>query len=220
MSYPITNNDSINVINSVKEFCLTIGFPKIIQTDNGKEYKNSLFKDFCEKHSITHIFSSPYHPQTNGVVEVSHKEIRKNLILMYSENEGDNFNLKNSLLEVIYIHNNNIHTSTNHRPIDLINNTNEDIFEEVMNNIKKKLDYKNKNYVELNEGDHIMIKKNCKISGKRLITQRINLRNENIIGTILNNFSGGIYAIRVDESFNNYEEGLELIVNDKQIVYL
>ena len=94
------------------------------------------------------------------------------------------------------------------------------VFLKVMDNIKKKLDYKNKNYMELNEGDHIMIKKNCKISGKRLITQRINLRNENIIGTILNNFSGGIYSIRVDESFNNYEEGLELIVNDKQIVYL
>ena len=70
------------------------------------------------------------------------------------------------MLEVIYIHNNNIHTSTNHRPIDLINNTNEDIFEEVMNNIKKKLDYKNKNYVELNEGDHIMIKKIVKFQEK------------------------------------------------------
>ena len=40
------------------------------------------------------------------------------------------------------------------------------VFLKVMDNIKKKLDYKNKNYVELNEGDHIMIKKIVKFQEK------------------------------------------------------
>ena len=35
---------------------------------------------------------------------------------------------------------------------------------------------------------------------------------------VINNFSGGIYNIRVDENLGDFEENEELIVNDKQIV--
>ena len=75
MSYPVKNSDSLNAINSLKEFCYLKGFPKIIKTYNGLEYKNNLFKDFCFNKYIKHIFSSPNLPQTNAVIEVRHKEI-------------------------------------------------------------------------------------------------------------------------------------------------
>ena len=73
MSYPLVKNDAISTLISIREFCILLGYPKILQTDNGGEYKNHIMEDFCEKNNINHIFSSPYHPQTNGVVEVSHK---------------------------------------------------------------------------------------------------------------------------------------------------
>ena len=31
MSYPVKNSDSLNAINSLKEFCYLKGFPKIFQ---------------------------------------------------------------------------------------------------------------------------------------------------------------------------------------------
>ena len=76
-SYPVKNNDSNNALNSIKSFCKIIGFPKILQSDNGSEYKNNIISNFCHKNNIKQIFSSPRHPQTNGVIEVTHKEIRK-----------------------------------------------------------------------------------------------------------------------------------------------
>jgi len=60
------------------------------------EYKNNLIKEFYEKNKIKQIFSSPYYPSTNGVVEISHKKIKKNIIIYYSENPV-NFNLKKML---------------------------------------------------------------------------------------------------------------------------
>lgn len=48
MSFPVTNNDSENCINCLKEFCKLKGFPKILQTDNGVEYKNNKFKAFSK----------------------------------------------------------------------------------------------------------------------------------------------------------------------------
>jgi len=76
-SFPISNNNAQNYLNYLKEFCILKGIPKILQTDNGAEYKNNLFNIFCEKSNIQHIFSSPYHPQKNGFIEVPIKKNAK-----------------------------------------------------------------------------------------------------------------------------------------------
>ena len=44
-------------------------FEKIVRSDYGKEFENSIFTDFCNKHGISHEFSSLKTPQKNGVVE-------------------------------------------------------------------------------------------------------------------------------------------------------
>ena len=46
-----------------------------IRSDHDKEFENSHFIDFCNKHDIRHEFSTPKTPQQNGVVE------RKNITL-------------------------------------------------------------------------------------------------------------------------------------------
>ena len=48
-----------------------------------------------------------------------------------------------------------------------------------MENINKKLNYKKEKYDELKEGEHIMIQKNCKKSGQRLVNSKFNLRDGN-----------------------------------------
>lgn len=45
------------------------GAPQTILSDHGTHFKNHLIKHLCEKFKIRHRFSSPYHPQTNGMVE-------------------------------------------------------------------------------------------------------------------------------------------------------
>lgn len=34
-------------LNSIKEFCVFVVFPAILQTDNAVEYCNKLIEDFC-----------------------------------------------------------------------------------------------------------------------------------------------------------------------------
>lgn len=76
-SYPVKENNSKNALICIKDYCNYVGYPKLIQTDNGLEYKNSTIKEFYEYNKIIHIFTSPRHPQTNGCVEIVHKETRK-----------------------------------------------------------------------------------------------------------------------------------------------
>lgn len=83
-SYPVTSIDANNSLICIKEFCMMVYYPQILQIDRGVEYNNKIIYNFCNVYNIKHILSSPYHPQINGVVEVIHKEIRKNVIISYS----------------------------------------------------------------------------------------------------------------------------------------
>ena len=48
------------------------GVPRSILSDQGKQFKCRLFEVLCEKFKISKIHSSPYHPQSNGVVQRFH----------------------------------------------------------------------------------------------------------------------------------------------------
>jgi transposase InsO family protein len=45
------------------------GCPTILITDNGKPFLNDLIKQICRNYSIIHKTTTPYNPQSNGLVE-------------------------------------------------------------------------------------------------------------------------------------------------------
>ena len=91
--------------------------PKILQTDIGKKFDNQYIKHYCIENDIKLIHSSPYHPQTNGSVEVTHKEIQKYIFNEYF-NKKEKFNIEDSLFNIIKIHNNKQHSTTKRIPKD------------------------------------------------------------------------------------------------------
>ena len=46
------------------------GIPRVLVSDNGKQFDNNAFRDFCSELGIKNHYSSPAHPQANGQVEV------------------------------------------------------------------------------------------------------------------------------------------------------
>ncbi|GFZ15875.1 hypothetical protein Acr_25g0002840 [Actinidia rufa] len=53
--------------------------PKVIISDNARQFDNDKFKLFCSDIAISHHFSSLGHPQANGQVEVTNRTILRNL---------------------------------------------------------------------------------------------------------------------------------------------
>jgi len=49
-------------------FCL-VGFPNILQSDNGSKFKNKVLRVLAQKAHVKHQFITPYHPHANGVAE-------------------------------------------------------------------------------------------------------------------------------------------------------
>ena len=51
--------------------------PRMLVSDNGKQFDNSAFRDFCSELGIKNHYSSPAHPQANGQVEVTNWTLLK-----------------------------------------------------------------------------------------------------------------------------------------------
>ena len=76
--HPLPTKHSAGVKEFLKATYETHGPPSILQSDNGKEFHGRV-KTYCQKKKIKMIQSRPYHPQSNGKVERSHREIRKKI---------------------------------------------------------------------------------------------------------------------------------------------
>lgn len=58
-----------SIIKSLREAIAEHGRPKIILSDDGREFKNQEAEDFCKKEGITIKHGSPYSPTTTGAIE-------------------------------------------------------------------------------------------------------------------------------------------------------
>src|SRR5436189_3819880 len=80
-----------NVVQFIyKRIICRHGCPKIILLDRGTHFRNKLVDGLCEKFEIKHKLSSPYHPQTNGLVERFNRTLCESLAkVSEKENEWD-----------------------------------------------------------------------------------------------------------------------------------
>ena len=53
------------------------GIPRVLVSNNGKQFDNNAFRDFCSQLGIRNHYSSPAHPQVNGQVEVTNQSLLK-----------------------------------------------------------------------------------------------------------------------------------------------
>ena len=71
--YILNNKNWETVLGSIKDFIYKNGKPIIIHSDNGKEFCNNIFDDYGNTYNIKVIRGRPYHPQSQGVVELFKK---------------------------------------------------------------------------------------------------------------------------------------------------
>jgi hypothetical protein len=70
-------NDAKVVTKFIKEHILSrFGTPRFIISDGGSHFINKTFAALMAKYGVKHKVATPYHPQTNGQVEISNREIK------------------------------------------------------------------------------------------------------------------------------------------------
>ncbi|PIK45484.1 hypothetical protein BSL78_17652 [Apostichopus japonicus] len=66
---PIPNQEAETIAEELVKLFSRVGIPEEIVSDQGTNFTSKLMKEVCNLLEIDHLKSSPYHPQTNGLVE-------------------------------------------------------------------------------------------------------------------------------------------------------
>uniref|UniRef100_A0A1A8GVS8 Gypsy retrotransposon integrase-like protein 1 n=2 Tax=Nothobranchius korthausae TaxID=1143690 RepID=A0A1A8GVS8_9TELE len=73
---PLSSITAKAVIKALTSFFSLVGLPKVLQTDQGTNFKSELFQKVATSLGIQHVTSSAYHPESQGVLERWHQTIK------------------------------------------------------------------------------------------------------------------------------------------------
>ncbi|GJV47659.1 reverse transcriptase domain-containing protein [Tanacetum coccineum] len=107
--------------NQVKKFVwenivCRFGLPGEIISDNGKQFRDNPFKDWCEKLCIQQHFASVKHPQTNGLVERANRSLGEGIKARLGK---ENKNWLEEISHVLWAHRTMIKSSNGDTPFSL-----------------------------------------------------------------------------------------------------
>ena len=79
-AFPIPDKTVDTIVSTfINEYLPVHMYPWYILSDDGTEFKNSLMDHVLQQLGIDKIFSVPYHPPSNGKLEVFHKYLKPTL---------------------------------------------------------------------------------------------------------------------------------------------
>lgn len=118
LAFAIPTQDAETIAKVFVEnvICL-FGTPKSILTDQGANFLSTLFKNVCKLLNIEKLNTTPYHPQTNGALERSHRTLTD---YIKSFIDKDIRNWDTLLPYYMLCYNSTEHTSTNYPPFQLM----------------------------------------------------------------------------------------------------
>ena len=87
-AYPMRDMEATTVARLlVNEFFCRFGLPDTLHTDQGRNFESSLIKEICSLLGIHKTRTTPYHPQSDGLVERFNRTLLNMLSLATSEDQ-------------------------------------------------------------------------------------------------------------------------------------
>lgn len=115
---PMENHEANTVAHHfVTQFVCLHGLPQSLVTDCGTEFLSKVFKEVCNLLKIKQTSTTPYHPQSNGSLERSHRtlgEYLRNFI------DKDPLNWDVKIPYAMFCHNSTVHSATKYQPYELV----------------------------------------------------------------------------------------------------
>ena len=117
-AFPLVNQEAKTVAGVfVNEFILRFGAPRTVHTDQGRNFESHLFQEICELLEMHKTRTTPYHPQSDGLVERLNKTLTTMLSNFVNANQSD----WDALLPyVMMAYRSSMQSSTKHTPYEAL----------------------------------------------------------------------------------------------------
>lgn len=99
------------------EYICKYGVPAVILSDQGTHFHNQLMEAMSKLVGYNHIYSTTYHPQSNGMIERFNATFVPQIAKLQDK---ENNNWDEFLLPVVFAYNTGIHSTTNYSPFQLL----------------------------------------------------------------------------------------------------
>jgi transposase InsO family protein len=118
LAFPIPQQGARTVTNIfVEEIILKFGILQILLSDKGTYFLSELYANVCKLLRIKRIKTSPYHPQTNGALERTHRVLVEYLRCYILEDKTD---WDKWMPYTTFVFNTTPHSSTGFTPHELL----------------------------------------------------------------------------------------------------
>ena len=116
-AFALRNGTAETIVNFLIEVTARIGVPQELLTDNGSNFMSKVMKKYCSMTGIKQIRTSPYHPQTDGMVERFNATLKR-LLQKLTQNPEVEWDL--CLPYVLWSYRGTIHKTTGFSPYQLL----------------------------------------------------------------------------------------------------
>ena len=116
-AYAMKNTTSETVVKCLIDMTSRVGIPEELLTDNGSNFISKIMKSYCQAMGIRQIKTSPYHPQTDGMVERFNATL-KTLIRKLTQNPGVEWDA--CLPYLLYAYRGTVHRTTGFSPYQML----------------------------------------------------------------------------------------------------
>ena len=89
--------------------------PDIIQSDNAKEFKSKKMKNIADKYEVNLVYSNPYNPQSNGLIERFNQTLKRMIYKAIDSREDNKY--IDILDQLIKNYNNTRHSTIKMKPL-------------------------------------------------------------------------------------------------------
>ena len=137
-AYPMTDMNALTVAQIfVHEFICHMGIPDVIHTDQGRNFESAVVKGICNLLGIKKTRTTPYHPQSDGMIE----RFNRTLLSMLSiavEHDEHGWDLQLPLL--MFAYRTSTHETTGATPFELMYGREAQLPEDLMFHIPATVD--------------------------------------------------------------------------------
>jgi transposase InsO family protein len=118
VAVPAPDASAQSIANFLVERIIFVhGPPRALHSDLGSEFANHVVQEVARALGANHTFSTPLHPQANGIVERSHRTLLDSIAKEVAVSQK---NWEVCLPAAIYSYNAAVHSSTKHSPFFLM----------------------------------------------------------------------------------------------------
>ena len=89
-AFALKDQTAYTVADTLMTQCFNLfGLPEVIHSDQGRNFESGLFKELCQLLDIEKTRTTPYHPQSDGMVERFNRTCQQMLKAFINENRDD-----------------------------------------------------------------------------------------------------------------------------------